>query len=67
MSIAWDHASTVPASRGMARLTRAIRARLAEFHRYWFVDCVVPNDPPPPMSPQDLADLPTWHPVDADD
>ena len=66
MTIALDHTPTGPIAPSMTRLVRALRARLAALHHYWFVECVGPSDPLSPISHRDWADMPTWHPASED-
>lgn len=64
MTLALDHAPAVAVTPRLARLFLAIRARLAAFHHYWFIECVEPCDPLASLSPRERWDLPVWHPVD---
>lgn len=67
MTLALDHTPTATVAPRVARLVRAIRARVAAFHQYWFVECVEPSDPFASLSSRDRWDLPVWHPVEPED
>ena len=68
MTLALDHTPATTVRPRVARLVRAIRARVAAFHHYWFVECVEPpSDPFASLSSRDRWDLPVWHPAEPED
>ena len=67
MTLALDHTLAATVTPHVARLVRAIRARVAAFHHYWFVECDEPSDPLASLSSRDRWDLPVWHPAEPED
>lgn len=67
MTLAIDHTLAAAVTLRVAGLLRAIRARIAAFHHYWFIECVVPSDPMAALTSRGWADLPTWHPAQPED
>ena len=68
MTLALDHSPDTTVRPLVARLVRAIRARAAEFHHYWLVECVEPpSDPFASLSSREQWDLPVWHPDQPED
>ena len=67
MTLALDDTPAATVTPRVARLVRAIRARVAAFHHYWFVECVEPSDPFASLSSRDRWDLPVWHPAQPGD
>ena len=62
MTLALDHTPAATVTLRVALLVRAIRARIAAFHRYWFLEYVEPSDPFASLSSRERWDLPVWHP-----
>lgn len=67
MTLALAHIPAAATSPRVARLAKAIRARVAAFHHYWFVECVEPSDPLASLSIRDQWDMPVWHPAQPED
>lgn len=67
MTLALDHAPAPSILPRVAHLIRVIRARVAVFHHYWFVECVEPSDPFASLSSRERWDLPVWHPAQPED
>jgi hypothetical protein len=67
LTLTLDHTPAAAATPRVARLVRAIRARVSALHRYWFLECVEPSDPFASLSSRDRWDLPVWHPAQPED
>ena len=67
MTLALDHTPAATVTPRVARLVRAIRARVAAFRHYRFVECVEPSDPFASLSSRDRWDLPVFHPAQPED
>lgn len=67
MTLALDHTPATTVTLRAARLVRAIRAKVAAFHHYWFVEYVEPSDPLELLSSRERWDLPVWHPAEPED
>lgn len=67
MTLALDHVSAATTFSRVARLMHAIRARIAAFHHYWFVEYAEPSDPLASLSIRDQWDMPVWHPAQPED
>ncbi len=67
MTLALDHTPAATVTPPVVRLVRAIRVRLAAFHRDWFVACEAPSDPFASLSSRERWDLPAFHPARPED
>jgi hypothetical protein len=67
MTFALDHTPAASRTPRVARLVRDIRARVAAFRHYWFVEYVEPSDPFASLSSRDRWDLPVWHSAQPED